>query len=148
MKDEERLRATERFLHERIPLTRAMQVGVESFDERQLTLIAPLAMNHNHLGTAFGGSLAALAMLAGYSLLWLELGERDAHVVVSESAFRFRRPVLGDLRATCRRPAAEALARFKRDFAAKGKARIQLAVEIAQDSEVAVVFSGTYVAKK
>ena len=120
MNTDERRQATEEFLHNQIPLARAMGVRVESYDSEQLTLSAPLAANHNHLGTAFGGSLAALALLAGYSLLWLELGDRAAHIVISESAFKFRRPVCGRLRATWRRPGAEALQRFKNEFAAKG----------------------------
>ena len=139
----DRLRETERFLHEKIPLTRAMEVRVESNDERQLTLIAPLAANHNHLGTAFGGSLAALAMLTGYALLWLELGDRDAHIVISESSLQFRRPVRGELRASCRRPAE--LQAFLEAFAAKGKARLKLDVAIDSEGEVAVEFVGTYV---
>jgi len=72
------LQETERFLHEQIPLTRAMGVRVRSWDGEKLWLSAPLEPNHNHLGTAFGGSLSALATLAGYSLLWLLLGDREA----------------------------------------------------------------------
>ena len=146
MTTSDRLRETEKFLHEKIPLTRAMEVRVESDDEHQLTLTAPLSANHNHLGTAFGGSLAALAMLAGYALLWLELGDRDAHIVISESTLQFRRPVCGELRATCRRP--EGLAVFREIFAAKGKARLKLEVTIESKGEIAVAFSGTYVAKR
>ena len=142
----DRLRETENFLHAKIPLTRAMQVRVASDDEHQLTLTAPLSANHNHLGTAFGGSLAALAMLTGYALLWLELGDRYAHIVISESTLQYRRPVRGDLTATCRRP--ENLATFRETFAAKGKARLQLQVGIESEGETAVVFSGTYVAKR
>ncbi len=142
----DRLRETEKFLHEKIPLTRAMEVHVASNDARQLTLTAPLAANHNHLGTAFGGSLAALAMLAGYALLWLELGDRDAHIVISESTLHFRRPVRGELQATCIRP--EDLADFRRTFEAKGKARLNLEVEIRSEGEIAVAFSGTYVARR
>lgn len=87
------LRETEDFLHTQIPITRAMGVRVESWDAGRLVLTAPLEINHNHLGTAFGGSLAALATLAGYACLWLELGDRAAHVVIAESALAYRRPV-------------------------------------------------------
>ncbi len=146
MNSAETLRATEQFLHEQIPLTRAMQVSVESFDARQLTLTAPLVANHNHLGTAFGGSLAALAMLTGYAFLWLELGDRSAHIVISESTLQFRRPVRGELRAICRQP--DDLATFRETFASKGKARLKLEVVIEANGETAVVFTGLYVAKK
>ncbi len=142
------LRETERFLHAQIPLTRAMQVRVESCEAGQLTLTAPLDANHNHLGTAFGGSLAALVMVTGYALLWLELGDRAAHIVISESALKFRRPVRGELRATCRPPESAALARFKTDFATKGKARLRLEVTVESDGEIALLFEGLYVAKR
>lgn len=145
---EERLRATEKFLHEQIPLTRAMQVRVESYGVEGFVVRAPLAPNHNHLGTAFGGSLAALALLAGYGLLWLELADRQAHLVVRESRMQFRRPVRGELRAICRAPSAESLGRFKEDFAAHGKARIELEVFIEEGGEIAVRCQGSYVASR
>lgn len=148
MNANQRVRETEQFLHRQIPLTRVMQVTVESSDDGVLTLCAPLAENHNHLDTAFGGSLAALAMLAGYAWLWLELGDREAHIVISESRMQFRRPVHDDLRATCRPPAPKELERFRADFAAQRKAQIAIAVEIADAGKVAVEFSGIYVARK
>ena len=74
-----------------------MGVHVERFDESALILTAPLAPNHNHLGTAFGGSLATLATLAGYTLLWLELGDRESHIVIQESQIRYLAPVRGEL---------------------------------------------------
>lgn len=143
-----RLRETEDFLHQEIPLTRSMEVRVESYENEQLVLTAPLSANHNHLGTAFGGSLAALVMIAGYSLLWLELDDRTAHIVISESTLRFRRPVRGIIRARCRSPKPSTLAAFKSDFAARGKAHIDLEVVVETEGAVAVVFEGTYVAKK
>lgn len=146
MTAEERLRETENFLHEQIPLTRAMQLRVASYDAEGFVLSAPLAPNHNHLGTAFGGSLAALALLAGYGLLWLELADRQAHLVVRESRMQFRRPVRGEFRALCRAPSAESLGQFKKDFAAQGKARIELEVLIEEGGEVAVRCQGSYVA--
>ena len=66
-----------------------MKVRVASWDEERLVLTAPLAPNHNHLNTAFGGSLSAMATLAGYAMIWLELGQGDGHVVIRDSAMRF-----------------------------------------------------------
>jgi len=140
------LSETEKFLHEKIPLTRAMGVRVESFADGQFVLVAPIEKNHNHLHTAFGGSLSALATLAGYGFLWLELRDPKVHVVIKESAIRFRRPVHGDIRAICRQPDDAVLSSFKSDFARKGKARIALNVEIVEDEIAAVEFQGTFVA--
>jgi hypothetical protein len=51
------LEALTAYLHERIPLTRALSAAAEAWDGRTLRMGAPLAPNRNHLGTAFGGSL-------------------------------------------------------------------------------------------
>ena len=140
------LRETTAYLHAQIPLTRAMGAQVASYADGQLTVTAPLAKNHNHLGTAFGGSLAAVATLAGYALLRLELRDRTAHVVIRKSTMDFRRPVRGELRAICRAPDAAVLADFHSDFARIGKARLDLRVEIMHAGEIAVAFEGTFVA--
>ena len=140
------LSETERFFHGKIPLTRAMGVRVEAHDGQQLVLTAPLEANHNHLGTAFGGSLAALATLAGYGLLWLELGNRDAHIVIRRSELDYRHPVTGPLRAICRKPPEAELAAFRATFAKTGKARVQLEVTVEEAGRVCMTFVGTFVA--
>lgn len=123
-----------------------MGVKVESYLDGKLVLTAPLDGNHNHLGTAFGGSLATLATLAGYALLWIELDDRDAHLVIGKSEIHYRSPVRGDLRAVCERPDAATLAAFKKHFARKEKARLTLEVTIEGDGGPGVEFRGTYVA--
>jgi len=136
----------EQYLHEKIPLTVAMSVHVAECTDHGLVLTAPLAPNRNHLGTAFGGSLHTLATLSGYSLLWWLLRTPEAHIVIRESHIRYDKAVTGELRAVCRAPAAEALAAFRRDFARKGKARLQLSAVIEQNGEAAVQFTGMFVA--
>lgn len=133
-------------LHNKIPITRAMGVRVEDYDGERLVLSAPLDKNVNHLGTAFGGSLNALAVLSGYGLLWLELEDQECHIVIRESSISYERPVRGEIRATCVRPEAGTLAEFKRTFRQKGKARISLSATIEDDGLTAVRFQGTFVA--
>lgn len=142
------LRETTAYLHEQIPLTRAMGVQLSAYDGAQLVLTAPLAENHNHLGTAFGGSLNALATLAGYALLWLELRDRSAHIVIRKSSIQFHHPVRGALRAECQIPEERVLAAFRDAFDRKGKARLELGVQIVEEGKVAVEFTGTFVAVK
>ncbi len=146
MTDQSSLADTERFLHQQIPLSLAMGVRVESFDADRLVLTAPLDPNHNHLGTAFGGSLSALATLAGYSLLWLRLENQNAHIVIRRGSIQYHHPVRGILRAVCESPDAATLAAFKSQFAKKGKARISLNVRIKEDGRVCVEFEGVFVA--
>ncbi|EDY18761.1 thioesterase domain protein [Chthoniobacter flavus Ellin428] len=138
--------ALEKFLHEKIPLTVSMGVQVTECNDQQLILTAPLEPNHNHLGTAFGGSLHALATLSGYGLLWWLLREPEAHIVIRESTIRYERPVHDVLRAVCSSPPAQEMERFRKDFGRKGKARIALEAAIVQDNEIAAYFRATFVA--
>src|SRR5882724_10260213 len=131
------LEAAEKFLHEQIPITRAMGLRVVANDESGFTVEAPVALNSNHLGTAFGGSVNAVATLAAYGFLWLELNDSNVHVVVAESSIRFLRPVRETIRAICLRPAADDLAAFRTQFAAKRKARINLYVKVVEADETA-----------
>ena len=95
------LHEIEHYLHSQIPLSLAMGAQVESWDGERFIVTAPLEPNHNHLGTAFGGSLAAIATLSGYGLLWLALGDRSAHIVIRSSTMNYRRPVRRGIRAIC-----------------------------------------------
>jgi len=138
----------EAFLHAKIPLSRAMEVRVAEATAQKLMLEAPLPPNRNHLETAFGGSLGALATLAGYTVLWAHLGDPHAHLVIRESRISYRNPVRSTLRATCFVPGEEVLAPFRQQFARHGKCRISLRVTIAGEEGVAVEFEGTFVALK
>jgi thioesterase domain-containing protein len=146
--------AFELFLHEMIPLAKAMGVGVEVSDDRALVLTAPKEQNKNSLNTAFGGSLVALATLAGYGVVW-ELMKDDKktekpvwHIVVKESRAAYRRPVIGDLRAICERPAQAAIAEFKEALARYGKAKLKLRASIIEDGNVAVDVQAAFVVSR
>ncbi len=139
-------RQIQELLHSKIPITSAMGVTVEDYDGERLVLSAPLAANVNHLGTAFGGSLHALAVLSGYGLLWLELKELDCHIVVRKSTISYERPVRGEIRAMCVRPHVDVLEEFKRMLHQRGKARIALSATIEDQGIVAVRFEGIFVA--
>lgn len=143
--------ALELFLHEMIPLAKAMGVGVEVSDERALVLTAPKEQNKNSLNTAFGGSLVALATLAGYGVVWELMRDETKvdrpvwHIVVKESRAAYRRPVIGDLRAICERPAQAAIAEFKEALARYGKAKLKLRASIVEDGNVAVDVQAAFV---
>src|ERR1041385_3467933 len=96
--------ALELFLHEMIPLAKAMGVGVEVRDDRSLVLRPRKEHNKSSLNPAFGGSLVSLATLAGYGVVWeLMKNEKGAdkaewRIVVKESRAAYRKPRLGGLR--------------------------------------------------
>lgn len=139
----------EAFLHEKIPLTRAMGLRVAESSAQRLVLEAPLEKNVNHLGTAFGGSLHTLPTLACYAGLWTLLREAgiDGHVVVKQSQAFYRQPVTGTLRAICVRPSAALAKEFILDLQRHKKARMNLTATVeGQGGKPAVEFSGSFVA--
>lgn len=139
----------EAFLHEKIPLTRAMGLHVAESNKQRVVLEAPLAANVNHLGTAFGGSLHALPTLACYAALWtlLREGGADGHVVVKRSNATYRSPVTGTLRAVCVRPPAALCEAFMRDLVRHKKARMELrAIVEGADGKPAVEYDASFVA--
>lgn len=116
----------ERHILADIPLARAMQLQVSSFDGDRLTLAAPLAPNINDKGCAFGGSLVSLLTLAGWGLIVLKLRElnRECDVYVQGSAVRYLAPVWEDFTARGCLAEEESWEAFASTLAARGRARL------------------------
>jgi thioesterase domain-containing protein len=136
------------YLHEHIPLTRALAVAAAAWDGRTLRLTAPLAPNLNHRGTAFGGSLSALAILSGWGALYLALGARASGVrlVIQRSALSFDAPADGDFAASSTLPAPREWERFQRTLERRGRARVTVPGELDCLGRRAGRHEGVYVA--
>jgi thioesterase domain-containing protein len=147
MRADPSLLEAEKYLHEQIPITRAMGLRVVARDEKEFVVEAPVALNSNHLRTAFGGSINAVATLAAYGFLWLALRESGVHVVVAESSIRFLRPVRETIRASCLRPGPEEWGAFETRLGEKGSARIALRATVIESGETAAEFKGIFVAR-
>lgn len=136
------------YLHEHIPITRGLGAAAVAYDGTRLALAAPLAPNLNHTGTAFGGSMSALAVLAGWALVHVKLRERgiENRLVIQRSTLDFDAPVDGDFTATAVLPAAEDWDRFLRTLERHGRARVKVATTVACASGVRARHEGTYAA--
>ena len=79
--------AVERYLHDHIPLSAAMGARVLSAIPEGVVLQAPLEPNLNHRDTDFGGSVAAMAVLAGWTLVHIRLRAEgmEARTVIQRS---------------------------------------------------------------
>lgn len=141
-------RELERYLHEHIPLSRAMAVTVVTATPQEVCLAAPLAPNINHRDTVFGGSAAALAMLAAWSLLHvrLEAEGRAARLVIQRNTMEYERPIPGDFIARARLAETQSWAQFSRLLARRGKARIGVAAALEYAGQVAGRLHGEFVA--
>jgi thioesterase domain-containing protein len=133
-------------LHREIPLTRQMGLCIKEYDAAGLTLSFPFAPNVNHIGSVFGGSLAAAVTLAGWCYTWSYLTEHavKAHLLIQESHISYLQPVTGDFLARCHAPSQKALHSLMAMLQRKGKGRISLNCEVLQKDAVAVRFHGTY----
>lgn len=95
--------ALETYLRREIPLTVPMGLAVVEASPTRVVLSAALAPNTNHQRTAFGGSVAAIATLAAWSLLHLRCRARGkaTDLVIQRSEMDYIRPIRETLRAVC-----------------------------------------------
>lgn len=130
-----------------IPLTVAMEAAVRSFDGRRLEIAAPLAPNRNLHGTAFGGSLATLGILGGWSLVAAALDEAGirARIVVQHSDCEFLEPVGADFIAVSELPEAE-WPRFVAMLRRHRRARVAIDTTILADQRPLVRHRGRFAA--
>ncbi|RMH93173.1 DUF4442 domain-containing protein [Lysobacter pythonis] len=134
---------------DQIPMVRAMRVSIDRIDAGSLWLSAPLSVNLNDKGCAFGGSLVALATLAGWALVTARLREagHEAEVFVADSEVKYRAPLWDDLRAEASAAEGADWDDFLAVFAQKGRARIAIEARVPRaDGEVATAMRARYVA--
>lgn len=135
-------------LTRQIPLGGAMQLSIARLDGRGIELHAPLGPSVNDKGTAFGGALASLMILAGWSLPRLLLRRTDlaADLVIGRCEMRFLQPVAGEFSVRCDWPEADLVTRFLEQFRARGRGKLELAPETRAGPEVAATLSARYAA--
>lgn len=125
-----------------------MGTTVVSVDDDAVSLAAPLEPNLNHRGTAFGGSVATLAILTGWTHVHFKLRRAglETHTVIHESAVHYDKPIQDRLIARCGDIPAAEWERFTRTLKRKGKARIRVTATVHSAGVSACSFSGSYVA--
>ncbi len=138
----------QRLLDTQFPLARHMGVVVEAAERSGVVLRAPLQPNVNHTGTAFGGSLFAVAVLAGWGWVTcrLALDEIEADTVIQESHMRYLLPVRGALRASLRAPPESEVEKFRKMLQRSGRGRIGLRVDLDEGEKLAARFEGRFAA--
>ncbi len=136
------------YLHAHIPLSRSLGAVAMRWDGTALALAAPLGPNLNHRSTAFGGSLSAVAILAGWTLLHLALRDRgiEARLVIQRSEVDFDDPIAGDFGATAVLPGDEDWDRFLLTLRRRHRARVRVRGELRGPAGVGGGHEGVYVA--
>ncbi len=140
--------AVEAYLHEHIPISRAMGIGVIEATVQRVALRAPLEPNVNHRSTVFGGSCASVAILAAWTLVHLRVQATGdvGRVVIQRGSTEYRLPIHGEFVATCDSPGELVWDRFMRSLRRRGQARIELDATVTSAAAVVATFSGAYVA--
>jgi thioesterase domain-containing protein len=125
-----------------------MGVRVASAGVDRVELSAPLAPNINHRDTLFGGSAAAIATLAAWTLVQLRLAaaDVDARLVISRSTMVYDSPVTGDFVAICDAPDEARWSRFLTTLDRRSRARVTVAARLEQEGATAARFEGDFVA--
>ena len=137
----------EAYLHRHIPISAAMGVSVRVAAPDIVRLAAPLEPNLNHRSTVFGGSAAAIATLAGWCLLHVNLSGagHGSRIVIQKATVSYDRPIDDDFEAIASLPADGIWDRFTRTLERRGRARIELAVELRLRDSTVGRFAGVYV---
>ncbi len=126
------IREVEEYLHEHIPLSKAMGVEVRAVSLECLTLSAPLAPNINHKETVFGGSASAVAILAAWALLYVRLRAEgmQGQIVIRRNTMSYEKPITGDFTAVAVEPEGAAWERLVAALKRKRMARIAMRVTL------------------
>tara|TARA_B100001063_G_scaffold137031_1_gene128078 strand:- start:4004 stop:4444 length:441 start_codon:yes stop_codon:yes gene_type:complete len=140
----------EKKLHKEIPLTKLMKLKINTYNEKELITSAPLNININDKGTAFGGSLSTMTIISSWSLCWLiskELGIDSKNIVVIKNENSYLKPVRKDIICHTQKPSKEEISILKEKIDKKGSASIKINSKIIEDNEICVKFEGIYVIK-
>lgn len=138
----------ERYLHEQIPLSAAMQISVLSATRDAVDLSAPIEANINHKSTAFGGSIATLGILAAWTLLHVRLLEEGlaCEVVIQSSHVDYDKPISDAFIARSSLADASKWPTFLKLLTRKKLARIEVHSLVSSEDLAAARFRGEFVA--
>ncbi len=137
-------------LYNEIPLTKVMKIKIQDYNENELIITAPLKININDKGTAFGGSLSTITIISAWSLCWLiskELGFDSNNIVIIKNETSFRKPVTKDIICYTEKPSFEEIKLLKQKLETKKSASIKIESKIIEDGQTCVDFLGYYVIK-
>lgn len=138
----------EHYLHDHIPISKAMQIAVVSVQPDSIMLSAPLAPNINHRDTVFGGSASAVAILAAWSLLHTRLTSAgiSSRLVIQRNSMRYDLPISGTFTARSFITTENSWDGFIRMLTRKGRARIAVTSVLEYAGEVVGQLDGEFVA--
>jgi len=146
--DDSTLEVLQQTLRREMPIVVAMGIEVVSWENGQLAMRMPLEPNRNHQYSAFAGSLNALCTLVGWGTVYMLLQSQSltGNIVIRRGKIRYLRPVRAPEFVAVGQPVHSADSDYFFELLQnKGKSKIDLDVEIADEQGPYVRFSGSYV---
>ncbi len=121
---------------------------VLSAEADRVILEAPLEPNLNHQESAFGGSVAALAILTGWTAVHLRLRREglETNTVIQDASIRYDEPIRAPFRGVARPIDEGAWRRLVRALTRKGRGRVHVDVTLESEGMPSATFRGAYVA--
>ena len=141
------------FIAEHLPSIQAAGVSVTEHNDSELIMTAPLALNHNDRGNAFGGSIYNIAMMACWGTLYLECIKHidepslcKPNIVTRDGQIRYRHPCTEEtIQVSCRQPNARQWDGFFAHYEKTGKTSLSLTSKIMSGGEICAYFEGVFV---
>lgn len=144
------LEELERKLHNEIPMTKYMQLEVNTIDNNKLITSIPLKPNINDKGTGFAGSLSTLVTISAWSSCYLEvlkLGYEKSMIAIIKSDISYKAPITKDMQCITTMPTKEEILLVEKKLKEKNSASIKIKSQIIEDEKTCVNFEGIYVIK-
>lgn len=126
-----------------------MGIYIKELTRHRCVVSAPLKENHNHKGTAFGGSLFAACTVACYGLLYSLANKTKSsplQIVITEARIVYSRPIQEDFIATAELK-TDVTEKLLERLQAQKPGRYSMSVEVAEQSatdKIAVRFFGDF----
>ena len=137
----------QQMIRQEIPLCDAMDLIVDELTENKIVISAPMAANRNNHGSFFAGSIYSLSAITGWGLLtnYAHSHFIGSGVVVRKASVDYFHPIIDTrLTLTAEMPDAAIMEAFVDRLNVKGRARLNLSINILSDEKLAVQFSGAY----
>jgi thioesterase domain-containing protein len=131
-----------------MPAAQRLGFTVEDVSATAVRLGASFDINRNHQGSAFAGSVNALATLAGWAAVWLTLQEAgiEANAVLQDSEIRYLHPIMTDFSAICPFPSDAERTALLSAVTRHRRGRVPVQVDVTAHNETVARFHGRYVA--
>lgn len=129
-----------------IPILTSVNLSVTDITENSIKLFAPLYENRNHYGSAFGGSIATIGIVAGWAILTYKIKEEKvpATLVIKSSHTEYKRPVKDEFYAEVKIENND-WENLKTKFTEKGKSGLEVTSRIISNGEVCAEQKSVYV---